>query len=298
MSNSPPSDEITQELAPLPERPPGPPWRQTPREEVLVSLGAATSLGRARDVNEDKYAFFLPDDEVTVASRGSLFAVADGMGGHAAGQIASEIALDALIETYYGRTDSPPAEALLAATQRANRAVYSASRARPSLAGMGTTLTAAAFVEGQLVYAHVGDSRGYLLRDGALTQFTTDHSWVAEQVQGGLMSEDEARRSPNRNVITRCIGLEAQVAVDVDSFPVANGDVALLCSDGLVAHVSDAEIRDALGHYGPSAAARLLVYLANEGGGTDNTTVLVVRVQQVRREGLLSRVLGSARTES
>jgi len=298
MPGTPASDEITQEIEVAPDAASARPWREAPKEEVFFSLGASTSMGRVREVNEDAYVFFLPDDAPAVASRGSLFAVADGMGGHAAGQIASETALETLIESYYKRLDGSPAEALATAAHRANRAVYAESRSRPSLAGMGTTLTAAAFVEGQLVYVHVGDSRGYLLRDGKLTQFTADHSWVAEQVHQGLMTEEDALQSPRRNVITRCIGLEPKVQVDVDAFEVAAGDVALLCSDGLVEHVSEPEIRDALANYGPSAAARLLVYLANEGGGTDNTTVVVVRVQQVRRESLLSKVLGGGRTES
>ncbi len=294
--NQSPADEITQELDAA-ETEAAIPWRKKPAEEVLVSAGAASSIGRVRETNEDKYAFFAPDEEHVVASRGSLFAVADGMGGHAAGQIASEIALDALIEAYYARADSPPTEALATAVERANRAVYSESRARPSLAGMGTTLTAAAFVEGRLIYAHVGDSRGYLLRAGELSQFTTDHSWVAEQVQEGRMTEEEARHAPQRNMITRCIGLEPQVDADTGGFPVAARDVVLLCSDGLVEHVSELEIRDALANYGPSAAARLLVYLANEDGGTDNTTVVVVRVEHVRR-GLLSHFIRDRHGES
>lgn len=291
------ADEITQELQAPPEAEPAQPWRETPSEEVFVAVGAASSMGRVREINEDAYAFFTPDEEHVVASRGALFAVADGMGGHAAGQIASETALDALIESYYQRMDSSPQEALRDAVERANRAVYSESQARPNLTGMGTTLTAAAFVEGRLAYAHVGDSRGYMLRRGELSQFTTDHSWVAEQVHGGAMTEDEARQSPRRNIITRAIGLEQQVEADVDSFQVAGGDIVLLCSDGLVEHVTEPEIRDALANYNPSAAARLLVYLANEGGGTDNTTVVIVRVEQVRR-GLLSRVFRGGHGES
>jgi len=266
----------SEEAAPLPSR--------TPTVIPRITFGAKTDLGRLRENNEDKFDFMLPEAPEVLASRGCVFAVADGMGGHAAGQIAAELALKAFLRDYYSSRAESPGDALARAMAAANAAVYDAARSNPNWAGMGSTLCAAAFVEDRLWVAHVGDSRAYMLRSGVLKQLTDDHSWVAEQVRRGAMSRETAEKSPFRNVITRSIGAEPAVEPDVSEHPLAADDVVLLCSDGLTGPVPDDEIRRTLEQEGtPSLAAARLVELANDAGGPDNITVVIVRVDALVR---------------
>jgi serine/threonine protein phosphatase PrpC len=238
---------------------------------VKVRHGAATDVGLVRQHNEDSWFAQSP-----------LFAVADGMGGHEAGEVASSMALETL-----GRdAGEPPAGAdtgeWLAATVRgANEAVFEHGSLRGGMLRMGTTLTAAYVTPDAIWIAHVGDSRAYLLHDGQLRQITDDHSLVAEWVREGRLSADEAAVHPQRSVITRALGIEDTVAVDVVRIVPALGDRLLLCSDGLTGPVDDEAIAEVLTHVAnPSHAAERLVELANEGGGEDNITVVIVEVME------------------
>ncbi|HSV75065.1 MAG TPA: Stp1/IreP family PP2C-type Ser/Thr phosphatase [Chthonomonadales bacterium] len=260
-------------------------WREresaVPRVTAQVRFGARTDLGRVRENNEDKFDFYEPDDPTLLATRGAVYAVADGMGGHAAGQIASEIALKLVIAGYFDSVADEPAEALEDAIAEANNRIHSVAMEAPGRSGMGTTLTAVALIEDRALVAHVGDSRAYLVRDGAIRQITRDHSWVAEQVRIGALTLEQAEQSPYRNVITRSIGAWPSVEPELLEETVAPGDRWVLCSDGLTTHVSDEEILLVAGGHAPCEACRQLVELANARGGRDNITVCVLEVRSL-----------------
>ncbi len=228
-------------------------------------MGAATDVGRVRDGNEDAY---LVDDAM------GLIAVADGMGGHRAGEVASATALEALRAAING--GRPLRESI----EDANDAVYTKSLTDTSLRGMGTTLTAGTLVAGDtLLVGHVGDSRAYLLHDGELRQVTDDHSLVEELVREGRLTADEAAVHPQRSIITRALGVDASVEVDVYPVELVPGDRLLLCSDGLTGMVQPDDIAATLRRESdPARAAAQLVDAANAAGGEDNITVVVVAV--------------------
>jgi serine/threonine protein phosphatase PrpC len=234
-----------------------------------------SDVGRKRDHNEDS---FLVRDDV------GLFAVADGMGGHQAGERASRMALDTLAEVLRAPEQNQPAERedvlnrLREATQAAGAAIFDAAQADPSLAGMGTTVTALWFHGGRAYLAHVGDSRAYLFRDGRAQQLSDDHSWVSEQVRAGMMTEDEARESKFRHIITRSVGFERDVLVDGAAIPVQAGDCYLICSDGLSNYIEGDELARIMTARFYREVPRLLVELANDRGGDDNITVVLVHV--------------------
>jgi protein phosphatase len=263
-------------------------WRERPERKPrvvpLIRFGAKTDLGRVRENNEDKFDFYEPEDPTILASRGCFYAVADGMGGHAAGQIASELALKTVIAHYYDNpTDSIPV-ALLEAIAAANETIHNIALVIPERSGMGTTLTAAIVVEDRVYIGQVGDSRAYLIRGGTIRQVTFDHSWVAEQVRLGGLTAEEAEFSPYRNVITRSIGTQPIVEPDVFEETVEIGDVWVLCTDGLTNHVEDEEIRLIASNHAPSEAARQFIELANARGGRDNITVCVLSIRDLIAE--------------
>ena len=250
-----------------------------PRILATVKMGAKTDLGRVRDNNEDKFDFFEPEDPAVLATKGCFYAVADGMGGHSAGQIACELALKTVLQVYYANP-SPDTEASLRhAVGQANALIYDTAQTIPDRQGMGTTLTAAVILENRVTVVQVGDSRAYLLRQGQLVQLTEDHSWVAEQVRMGTMTLAEAQVSPFRNIITRSIGTSAAVESDVFTHELGEGDTLVLCSDGLSGHLESAEIQALVETHSPSVAALSLVEAANERGGRDNITVVVLAVR-------------------
>ena len=249
-------------------------------------MTAATHPGLVRSHNEDAVA----------ADAQSGFAVlADGMGGCNAGEVASRIAVDrvssslkaAVDQNHRGQVDDTAAERLLAQhISEANAAVYEAARARSEYSGMGTTLVVAYWHGDRMTVGHVGDSRLYRLREGSLAQLTRDHSLAQDQIDDGLLSPAQARYSSQRNVVTRAVGIEAQVKADLRSFAVAPGDLYMLCSDGLTDMLTDEEIQQALESAGPElrGAADILLQQANAGGGRDNISVIVGRVQHAIRE--------------
>jgi protein phosphatase len=232
---------------------------------MRLITGAATDVGRVREGNEDAY---LVDDAM------GLVAVADGMGGHRAGEVASATALEAL------RSAITHGRPLRESMQDANEAVFTKSLTDEELRGMGTTLTAATLVTGGTVLVgHVGDSRAYLLHDGELRQVTVDHSLVEELVREGRLTADEAAVHPQRSIITRALGVDASVEVDVYPVELAPGDRLLLCSDGLTGMVQAETIAGTLRREeDPARAAAALIDAANVAGGEDNITAVVVAV--------------------
>jgi protein phosphatase len=232
---------------------------------MRLVVGAATDVGRVREGNEDGY---LVDDTI------GLVALADGMGGHLGGEVASATALEAL------RAAVSAGRPLRDAMLDANAAVFDKALTDASLTGMGTTLTAGTLAAGgTLILAHVGDSRAYLLRDGAMRRITTDHSHVQELVDEGQLTDDEAAVHPMRNIVTRALGLDASVEIDVHPVELQVDDRVVLCSDGLTDMVhEDAIAAELRREPDPVAAAHKLVDSANAAGGVDNITVVVVAV--------------------
>lgn len=238
---------------------------------------AVTDVGRKRDHNEDSY---LCSDEL------QLYAVADGMGGHLGGERASRMAAEILEHEMATRmtagrdnlTDEAMGQALRESVAIASLSIHERARAEPEFAGMGTTLTAVCFHGGRLTVCHVGDSRAYLFRDGRARQLTEDHSWVQEQIRAGLVSADDALVSRFRNIITRSVGFEAAVSPDIATLLVEPGDCFLLCSDGLCNYLSAEELGAVLGAHFYDEVGPALVTMANDRGGDDNITVVLVYV--------------------
>lgn len=244
-----------------------------------VELALASDVGRLRERNEDAVAG-------NAERRWAL--VADGMGGHQGGDVAAAIVastLSALLEVLMNPLPGVEAlsDGLRSAMQDANRKVFERGQSDPLLIGMGSTAVVACVAETTLVIGHVGDSRGYLFRDGALEQITQDHSLLQELLDGGMITAAEARRSPGRGVLTRSMGVGPGVDVDVASVPLRPGDLVLLCSDGLTEMVGDAVITEVLRTPGESLAtlASRLIARANAGGGRDNVSVALLSVKQV-----------------
>lgn len=245
-----------------------------------LEIGVFSDSGRVRTLNEDSYGIatqmgVAPD---LLARKGQLFAVADGMGGHAAGEVASRLAISALFETYYADPDPDVRRSLLTAFQAANTRVYEQAQADGAQADMGTTLVAALLHADQWLIANVGDSRAYLVRGGKAQQVTRDHSWVAEQVAAGVLTDEEGRNHPYRNVVTRSLGQQAEIKVDLFSEPVQADDALLLCCDGLSNLVAPAAMARAITKLSAQAAAEELVRQANAAGGPDNITAVVVKL--------------------
>ncbi len=224
--------------------------------------------GRQRQGNEDSYFV-----------RSPLFVVADGMGGAQAGEVASQMAVESFDR---GLPDGTPAEGLTHVVEEANRRIHERSQSDAQRAGMGTTVTAAYVGEGEVTIAHVGDSRAYLLRDGDLIRLTRDHSLVGELVARGKLTEEQAETHPQRSVITRALGPEPDVQVDVQAYQARGGDRFLLCSDGLTSMIPEARVKAILeGSDSLADAGRELIAAANDAGGRDNITVLLFRLEEV-----------------
>ncbi|UCD84763.1 MAG: Stp1/IreP family PP2C-type Ser/Thr phosphatase [Deltaproteobacteria bacterium] len=253
---------------------------------MKVISDGMTHIGMVRTRNEDH---FIVNDEL------SLYIVADGMGGHVGGEEASRIAIETVEQVItrlknnpddtlpytYEEKIAPPARALKYSVRLASDKIYQKARQSPEYRGMGTTVTALWLEGGGAHIAHVGDCRGYLLRDGKIEQLTEDHSWVQEQVNAGNISAEEAKNHRLRNVITRSVGFEEDVEIDTYSGDLRAGDIHLLCSDGLSSLVNEAELNKIARDSEPEEACRQMVDLANERGGTDNITVVIVRVEEL-----------------
>lgn len=264
-----------------------------------LQIAALTDVGKARDHNEDSVA--------SDAALG-LAVLADGMGGYRAGEVASELAVNMLIDEVRnglaalrpGQVDEDTGwsrETLLmkSAIEKTNSAIHQKAECQPHWQGMGTTLVASMFYDDRLTVAHVGDSRLYRARGNEFRQLTVDHSLLQELIDKGFYTAEEARHSLNRNLVTRAVGIDSAVTPDVVEDSVLPGDVYLLCSDGLSDEVEDEEILSALSRHSddPQKAAETLVQMANEKGGNDNISVIVVRTLRPfpARKSWYSRVL-------
>lgn len=267
--------------APGPEAP-----MQRPRSAHLPIAGAVlTDTGLVRDNNEDAVAFVPPE----IAGPGMALAlVADGMGGHAAGEIASRIAADTVLRVYREAKTAPPSDRLTESLTAANAAIWQRSGVDPSCEGMGTTCTVLSIENGAAFLGHIGDSRAYLLRDGRLRQLSDDHSLVGELLRAGAITPLEARIRPDRHVILRALGIQSEVEAQVrsDGLPILPGDTFLLCSDGLSDMLADALIARLLGGRSPEAACCALVDAALAAGGRDNVSVAVLAIGSPPTPGL------------
>ena len=255
---------------------PDEPLRTVPR----VKFVARSEIGHARENNEDKFDFYEPDEEPLLAARGSVYLVCDGMGGHNAGQIASELAAKQFLHAYY-HLGGTAQEAARHAILQAHHYIAEMASKIPSRYGMGTTLTALILKQDEGILAHVGDSRCYRLREGVFEQLSRDHTLVARLVEQGIIPPEQARYHPQRNVIRQAVGVadpSEPLEPDIETFALQAGDLYLLCSDGLTDMVDDAEIEAILRDEPPTRAAWRLVDRALANGGRDNITVVLVRV--------------------
>jgi len=247
--------------------------------ENKIQISSSSDVGRRRAGNEDSYrvvnAGDLPGDT------DAIFVVADGMGGHAAGEVASQMAVDSVIATLtsgavsFTLEDPDLSKTLNAALLKANDEVIEEGVRSPERRGMGTTCTLGVIRGDSLYVAHIGDSRGYLLRDGLLDRITNDHSVVEEEVRRGLLTPEQAWDDPRRNLVNRAIGLDADPEVDTKSVPLQPGDRIMFCSDGLNSMIRDPEIRSILSQGDAGTTVQALIDAANDAGGSDNITVVV-----------------------
>ena len=263
------------------------------KESYLMSLltldvATRTDIGRIRTVNEDNVASIVPEDPQTMAQKGALFVVADGMGGHTRGDVASELAVHIIRDTYYQDTNEDIASSLRTAIEQANAVICERNEAqsieykddeeiRP-FEGMGTTCVAAVLKDSTVYVANTGDSLVYLIHAGHVQQIAENHSWSAEQVRTGKMTQIEAEAAGNSTVITRCLGIKRDVNVYVGAQQVQDKDILVLCTDGLHMQVSEDEMHTLVEQYAPEESAQRLIARANENGGPDNITAIVVRV--------------------
>jgi serine/threonine protein phosphatase PrpC len=258
---------------------PDEPLRVVPR----VKFVARSEIGHARENNEDKFDFYEPDEEPLLAARGSVYLVCDGMGGHNAGQIASELAAKQFLHAYY-HLGGMAQEAARHAILQAHHYIAEMASKIPSRYGMGTTLTALILKQDEGILAHVGDSRCYRLREGAFEQLSRDHTLVARLVEQGIITPEQAKYHPQRNVIRQAVGVadpSEPLEPDIETFALQAGDLYLLCSDGLTDMVDDAEIEAILRDEPPTRAAWRLVDRALANGGRDNITVVLVQILQL-----------------
>jgi len=245
-----------------------------------IELASLSDLGCQRENNEDRYSYWEAESDEVFRTRGRLAIVADGMGGYEGGQEASRIAVEAIEEVYSSTLDGDPQSLLVAGFRAAHERIQELAREDSSLHGMGTTCTAVVLLRRRLYYAHVGDSRLYLVRGGDITRLTRDHSYVGRLVESGVISSQEAEIHPQRHILTAALGAGAEVSPDASEEPLSleTGDVLVLCTDGLWGQLTEQEIQDAVTAHPPARACRELVQLARKRGGPDNITLQVIRI--------------------
>lgn len=248
-----------------------------------IDVGQLSVVGRVRTGNEDS-VLCEPPESALAAAKGLFCAVADGMGGHAAGEEASRLAVQVAHRMFYESNGQDPLEAIRVAVAQANAEVFEAGAGTTGRDHMGSTLTAAVLFPNRVVVGHVGDSRAYIIRGDEIRPLTRDHSWVAEEVEAGRMTREQARVSPRRNIITRALGLRAEVDVDAYQADLLPGDFVVICSDGLHGLVSDEEILAYVQRLRPADSVTSLVNLANNRGGPDNISLVVARVRDMERD--------------
>ena len=239
-----------------------------------------SDIGCQRDNNEDRYAYWEPDADEEFARKGRLAVVADGMGGHEGGQEASRIAVEAIEEIFAETSGADPQSLLVNGFQIAHERILEYAEGHPELHGMGTTATAIAILGNQLYYAHVGDSRLYLVRGQSISRLTNDHSYVGRLVQNGVISSEEAETHPQRHILTAALGAGAETSPDTPQHPIAlqKGDVLVLCTDGLWSLLTEDEIQSAVAGHELPEACQAMVKMTKDRGGPDNITVQLIRV--------------------
>jgi len=251
------------------------------RMHLGLEVVGRSDVGRVRPSNEDSYGFDLLH---------GVFVVCDGMGGHAAGEVASKIAVDTVLSYFRDKeplaadaslVDAPlGAQMLSDAVNKANESILEYADGHSTASGMGTTLVAARFIDGKFTIAHVGDSRIYLLREGALLQLTEDHSLVMEQVRRGVLTLEEAKKSAAQHIITRALGTEETTPPDLAEFPAQDGDILMLTTDGVLRHLEDDQIHEILANTQPlQAACDRMIESTLDAGGEDNATCVLIRVK-------------------
>jgi protein phosphatase len=255
--------------------------------EIIASL--LSNVGCCRLDNEDCIHYSSLDK----SQQNALAIVADGMGGHAAGETASHEAVHSIQSHYFAKKYfSNPIRTLKNAVIRANTHVYQLAAHNPALSGMGTTATALAIVNGYAYYAHVGDSRLYLLRNGVMQQLTQDHTLVSQMLRDGLIAKEQALTHPDRNIVTRALGTQPIVEVDIvkSPIPIQAGDVFVLCSDGLYDLVTDSDIANLVSEYSPTDACQLLIESARSAGGYDNISVIILAMQSTKTKPIKAAI--------
>lgn len=252
---------------------------ESPKYEIVAVM--QTDPGCVRETNEDSVKYFRPTDQAELRRKGVIAIVADGMGGHSAGEVASRIATEVIKNVYY-ETEKDATESLRIALNAANHEIHEASLADKALEGMGTTCAALVLQNGSAHCAYVGDTRLYLIRGGEIYVMTEDHSAVMEMVHMGILTLEQARHHEDKNVIIRALGSQPEVEVSVwnEPFPVREGDQFLLCSDGLSDLVSDDDIKQAVLAGDAHSSTESLIALAKERGGYDNVTVGILSIEK------------------
>ena len=245
-----------------------------------MEVAGLSDVGCVRENNEDRYAYWEPASEQQFEEKGRLALVADGMGGHEGGQEASRIAVETVQEVYRESANGDPRSLLLAAFQAAHQRILAYAETHPGLEGMGTTCTTVVIRGGRLYYAHVGDSRLYLIRDGKVYRLSRDHTYVGRLLEQGIINSEEAATHPQRNILLMALGAGPEITPQSpeQAIVLESRDVLLLCSDGLWGQVSDAEIQEAVSASSLKQTCQQLVQKAKDHGGPDNITVQALRV--------------------
>jgi serine/threonine protein phosphatase PrpC len=246
-----------------------------------VELASLTDIGCQRENNEDSYGYWEPANDAEFEKLGRLAIVADGMGGHEGGQIASRLAIDTFIKAYAAADGPDPQKWLFAALDQAHHSIRQRALQDSQLSSMGTTCTAFATVNARLYFVHVGDSRLYLLREGKLQLLSRDHTLIARLLENKLIGPDQAQDHPQKHVLTSALGvLDQEMEIDAPAEPMQlyEGDVLMICTDGLWGQMEADEIKQAISSQSPDAACRALVQLAKDRGGPDNITLQVLHI--------------------
>ena len=245
-----------------------------------IEMASLTDVGCQRENNEDFLSYWEPDSDADFQKKGRLALIADGMGGYEGGQEASRLAVETIQGIYNENAGDDPRDALLKGFRTAHERIQEYAAAHPEFEGMGTTCTALALNNLRLYFAHVGDSRLYLVRGSAISRLTRDHSYVGRLVESGVLRSDEAERHPQRHILTAALGAGAEIVADapLDPIDLKQDDVLVLCTDGLWSLIHEPEIHDIVSKHTASAACRELVRLARQRGGPDNITVQILRL--------------------
>jgi len=266
-------------------------------DDLKIIYAQGTDVGVVRDHNEDWATIEDPSDPA-MKRKGRLFIVADGMGGYQAGEVASRMAGETVRREYYADPSDDPTARLRNAVQAANREVYGSAQSSTSHTGMGTTMVVTALIDNKAYIASVGDSRAYVVHQGVLSQITQDHSFVGDQIRAGILTKEQARVHPQRNVITRALGSQSTVQVDTFVGGLSEGDVLVMCTDGLTGHVPEDRIRDVVTQLPPDQAIAQLIQMAKDDGGTDNITTIVLRVGPPPDNGAITAPLAGPQGET